>query len=236
MQLLPKSIGILGGMGPLSSAQFHLRLIRHLHDHYHAVQDTDYPPIWHYSMPMEGFDETGVADGDKVQEQLTAGVRTLAAQGVAVIAIPCNSVHQFYAAMQNTVKVPILNIIEESVKRVEQAGYKRVGLLTSHSTRALGLYETALKKHGLQALGVTEDEQQQLDTVIKAVMSGKHGKADAAIVHSIATHLVEQGAECVLLGCTELPLAVANIQFSFPMFDSLQILAETTADFVMREK
>ena len=73
-----KTIGVLGGMGPEASADFYQRVIAIFQKQFGAVQDTDYPPMLIYSLPLTGFDETGIVDATVVLGQLIAGVQKLA--------------------------------------------------------------------------------------------------------------------------------------------------------------
>jgi len=73
-----ETIGILGGMGPSASADFYSRIIRIFQERHGAVQDTDYPPMFIYSLPLKGFNETGIVDKGLVLTQLTEGAKRLA--------------------------------------------------------------------------------------------------------------------------------------------------------------
>ena len=136
-----KTIGILGGMGPEASANLYSKMIKYTQHEYGAVQDSDYPPIIIYSMPLLGFDETGIVDQDSVKMQLIEGVRKLENAGCDLIIIGCNTVHIFFDEMQAAVNIPILNIVEETKKKVVDFGCKKVGLFASESTSKTKLYQ-----------------------------------------------------------------------------------------------
>src|SRR3989338_4022705 len=72
-----KKIGILGGMGPEASADFYCKIIQYCQEKYDAVQDTDYPSIVIYSLPLYGFNESGITDKNLVLKQLIHGIEIL---------------------------------------------------------------------------------------------------------------------------------------------------------------
>jgi len=82
-----KTIGILGGMGPVASANMYNKIISQAQKQLGAVQDIDYPLIILYSIGLEGFDETGIKDYAKVEKQLVAGVKHLEKCGAEIISL-----------------------------------------------------------------------------------------------------------------------------------------------------
>ena len=221
-----KMIGILGGMGPEASAYFYRLLLEIAQEKYHAVQDTDYPPVVIYNLPLTGFDETGIRDERAVRAQLIEGVKKLESFGAQYIVIACNTVHQFHADMQAAVSVPILNIVEESVTEAVRRGFRRVLLLTSESTNKSGLYRNACKIAGIEATSVSPEDQRTLNGIILRVMAGTQGQADIRAVDDIVKRL-EGPADAVLLGCTELPLAVREGDIDIPVLNSNRIILES---------
>ena len=145
-------------MGPSASADLYSRIIKYSQRQYGAVQDCDYPPIVIVSLAMTGFDETGIVDEDSVKNQLIDGVKKLELAGAAFIIIACNTVHAFYDQMQLAVKIPILNIIEETKKKVLEAGFKKVGLFSSESTNKLGLYQNSFEQSGIKVVLANRDQ------------------------------------------------------------------------------
>lgn len=221
-----KTIGILGGMGPMASSNLYKKIIEHAQQKYGAVQDFDYPPVLLYSLPMFGFNETGITDKKLVKEQLIYGVKTLEKAGSDFIIIACNTVHCFYNQMQKTVQIPILNMIELTAQRVAKDGYKVVGLLSSENTVALGLYQKALKKHCIEAICVNDNQQKIINNIIEHVMGGTKSEDDTAKLKKIIVDLESQGAQAIVLGCTEIPLAINQTDTKVKLFNTIEIIAE----------
>lgn len=226
-RLKPKKIiGILGGMGPVASANLYHKIIQLAQDEYFAEQDIDFPQIIINSISLVGFDETGFVDSELVKKQLISGVKTLEKSGCDLIGVACNTVHLFHKEMQDNVKIPILNIIDLSTERIKKDKRKTVGLLSSESVRKLGLYKHAIEKRKINVIIVSEDEQKFINQLILDVMSGKVKESDKHQAKQIIADLKKQGADSILLGCTELPLVIKQEDYVMPIYDSTQILAE----------
>ena len=226
-----KNIGILGGMGAAASADFYRELVGILQKEHHAEQDSDFPPMFIYNLPLTGFDETGFANEALVKKQLLVGVQKLENAGSDFVVIPCNTVHHFEKDMREAITAPLLSIIEATVDEVEHRKFKKVGLLTSQSTRKYGLYETGLRKRGIDFLSVTDEEQKEINAVIHHVIGGTHGIQEVLDLHAVISRLQNEGAEAIILGCTGLPLAISQEQCPIPLLNSTHILAKAAIEY-----
>lgn len=157
-----KIIGILGGAGPLATAKFFSDVIYICQTKYKAEQDTDFPKIYLYNMPMDGFDETGFSDPLLVKKQLIEGVKTLEKWGANFIVLPCNTIHYFIEEMRNSIEIPIISIIESTIKTVEASGFNKIGILSSSSTRILKLYSDPFKNKKFYTYVPNKIEQKKL--------------------------------------------------------------------------
>lgn len=226
-----KAIGILGGMGPVASANLYHKLLSIAQDKYQAEQDSDYPQIILNSLSMQGFNETGFTDQNLVKKELIAGVKTLEAAGADFIIIACNTVHYFLHEMQKNVSIPILSIISETIKEVKKRKYRTVGILSSESTLKLGLYTQELSNENIDAVAATEREQKVLNQVILNVMAGHQGEADTKGIIKIVESMRKKGAEAIVLGCTEIPLVIGQDDIDTHLFNSSSIIAESALRF-----
>ena len=218
-------------MGAAASADFYKQLVVITQKIYHAQNDDDFPPMWIYNLPIRDFDETGFVDTGSVKNQLVESVKKMEAVGSDFIVIPCNTVHHFYSEMQAAVDIPILNLLEATAEAVEKREFKKVGLLTSQSTRKYKLYETILANHGIAALSASDSEQQEVNKVIGNVIAGMQGAADVSAIQKVVERYLRDGAQVVVLGCTELPLAFSQTDCSVSLFSSTEVLAEAALRF-----
>lgn len=229
MNKMKKTIGVLGGMGPVASANLYSKIIKYSQDKYGAVQDYDYPSVIIYSLPMQGFDEKGIADEALVKEQLIAGVKKLESAKCDLIIIGCNTVHVYFKEMQ-AVNIPIFNIIEETRKMVEGLGYKKVGIFASESTNKLKLYQKQFKEKGIDTVNPNDQQQIILNRVIEHVMGGNQKTEDIIALKDVARDFLRQGAEAIVMGCTEIPLAINQTHTDIKLFDTIEIIVQSAVD------
>jgi aspartate racemase len=159
------------------------------------------------------------------------GVKKLEKAGSDFIIIACNTVHYFYDQMQNAVNIPILSIVDETVKAAKKERFKRVGILSSESTNKLQIYQNKFIKSGIEALSVTPCQQELLNEVILNIMAGVHGKKDTRSLNVVIESLKKRGAESVILGCTEIPLAIHQDDTEIPLLDSTHIIVEAALKY-----
>lgn len=217
-----RTIGILGGMGPEATAELYLRIIRLFQRESGAVLDEDFPEILIISLPLPDVVKTH-ADDVRIRTMLVGAAQRLVAAGAELIAIPCNTVMRHQEQLRRSVNIPILNIIDETTGEIRRQGYLRVGLLATDSTVREGLYATALP--GASLIVPSEQRQEQVTQSILNIMAGKKRGSDVRRLNGIIEEFKRQGAEKVILGCTELPLLLRDCADAI---DSLAVLARRT--------
>lgn len=234
-------IGILGGMGP----QAGLDLAEKLMGLTRISRDQDHLPFILFSLPEMVSDRTAFLLGRQPLNPARAiaeQFRQMASVGCTHAVMACNTAHAgpiFDAAMEllkeSGVKLRILHMVRETVAYI--AGHwprmRRVGILGTQGTHKTRLYDRALEDAGLEAI-VPEAGVREL--VHEAIYSTEFGiKARPGVVSEAAVdriresirHLLDLGAEAVILGCTELPLAVTEKQIDgIPVLDPAMIVAE----------
>ncbi len=226
-----KKIGILGGMGPGASASFYSKIVGYCQKKHCAVQDTDFPPMVMYSLPLAGFDESGIVDKKAVLKQLVHGASTLKNAGCDFIVMPCNTVHCFASELEKKAKIKVISIVEETVKKIKNDKIKKVGLVGSETTLKLKLYQEALNKSQILCVSPCKKDYPAITRLILEIMAGSAGKNAKEGVVSIMKTMENKSAEAIVLGCTEIPLAVSQKDSGIKVYDTLQILAEAAVDF-----
>ncbi len=226
-----KIIGILGGMGPLATVNFFADVISICQKKYNAEQDTDYPKIYLYDTALEGFNETGFEKPELVKEQLINDTKKLENWGADFIVIPCNTVHYFIEDMEKNLKIPIISIVDSTIEQIKKNNYNKIGVLSSASSRELGLYEKKLNSEAFKAIVTTVEEQRFLNSVVLSVMSGNQGENERKGMQKVINRMKDSGADAIVLGCTELSLAISDKDSSLPLFNTIHILAEAAVDY-----
>lgn len=223
-------IGVLGGMGPEASSVCYRKIIQYAQKKHNAVQDSDYPPVLLNSIAPLGFDETGITNTAQFKRFLTHGVQALERGGADFIIIPCNTAHLFYDDMQAVVDIPILNIVTETVRAVTAAGFNTVGLFSSQHTNEMQLYDSFFVDADIKLVKAMSDEQKVFNDVIERVMGGRQNLHDVFDLKEVLRAFTTRGAEAVVLGCTELPLAFNQSHTDVKLFDTIEILVHTAVD------
>ena len=229
-QQLPSGwLGVIGGMGPLATADF----LHKLTVSTAAQTDQQHIPTLLYG-DCTTPDRTAsvLGTGPSPLPQLLAAVDFLNSAGVQVIAMPCNSAHCWYQDLADRAKVPFLHIVDASAQQVlvRNPQARCIGVLSTEGTARMGIYTERLTSLGLQPLTPSEEDFRNLISpgiaCIKAGDLAQGGK----LLREAADQLFTRGADSVILGCTEIPLGMTQELVSDPtrFIDSTQSLVEAT--------
>ena len=220
-------IGVLGGMGPLAGADFLARLTL-AHD---GRRDQDHPQAVLFSATqVPDRTKAALEGGEDPLPALLAGVRKLEQAGAGCIAIPCNSAHVWFDAMQAATQLPILNIVDAAAAALSAAGFEGgvIGVMGTRATLQLRLYQQRLEPVGYRCITPSEDEMEgSVVPAIAAVKANDLATARAPLL-GVVDSLAARGAQAVVLGCTEIPLPLRGATASVPMIDTIDALARAT--------
>jgi len=212
-----KSIGILGGMGPEATVELYMRLVQAFQAR-GAVYDEDFPSIYIYNFPAPNI----VERENEILSLLVDGLEKLQEMGSEILAIPCNTATCIIDKNEN---IPgFVSIVKETVKKVKEYNYKKVGLLSTKLTLKTEIYQSLLKKEGIELVLPTEMEIKEITKIILNILSGKKLPSDKSSLEKIALGMIKKGADAIILGCTELPLIFTNS--SIRTVDTIQVLTE----------
>jgi len=223
-----RTIGILGGMGPAAAADFYARIVAA----HGALRDQDHPPCILYSATQVPDRSAFLVDaGADPTPELIAAVGLLEAAGADFIAMPCNSAHAFLEPMRAAVSVPVLDMIALSAAAAARLvpSSEPVGILATDGTIGTGLYDAPLRALGLEPLYPDDEVQRRVMAAIKDVKGGQvpEDGADPRLFDA-ARHLSDRGAACIIMACTEVPLALHAAAIPVAAIDGNQALADTT--------
>lgn len=219
----PPVLGVLGGLGPLATVDFLEKLTRLTP----AGRDQDHLPWLAFNQPGTPDRSTAILAGDdSPRAYLVKGVAYLAAQGVSLIAIPCNASHHWMPAMRAAVSTPILHIAEEAagdLRRVHGPGV-RAAVLGTRGTLKAGVYAAPLRTCGAHPHPLNEEEQTWVDGAIEAVKGGRIDSGTAAL-QKVVDALSRQDVDVAILACTELSVIWPRIDTRLPPVDASLALA-----------
>jgi len=226
-------LGILGGMGPAAGAEFLRRLVEQTP----ATRDQEHIPALLWSDPTIPDRSTALRAGtDEPLEGLLRGIRGLKAAGCTQIVIPCNTAHFWYDQMVDQ-GVPIIHIVESVAVQLNNLNVTgTIGIMGTQSTIEFGLYQDMLGRRGWNCI---TPSQHDMDTYVQPGID--HVKAgNLTIAHAffkeVIKNLRNSRAEAVVLGCTEIPLAVTATEYiGTPLVNSIDSLVKSTLEWYQND-
>lgn len=223
-------LGVLGGMGPLASAQFMLRLTLLTP----ADRDQDHIPAVLWSDPRVPDRTRGkLSGGDDPLPWLLRGVAGLKQAGCGAIAIPCNTAHGWYQEMAASAGIPIIHIVDAAAAELRRMGIApgKIGLMGTAATLAMRLYQERLSGLGWDCIVPSDDQMTRLVTPSIGLVKANRVAEAFAPLAAVANDLHRRGATAVVLGCTEIPLGIqagpADGVYA-PIVDTIDALARAS--------
>ena len=218
-----KVLGVIGGLGPMATAHF-MKLVIDMTD---VDSDQEHLPMLVYNMPFIPDRTAHILDNQKPNPlpQMVAFGNALGQQGADHIAIPCVTAHYFLDALKSQVSTPMINGVRETVRHLKENGVTCVGIMATDGTIRSGLFHQELMAQGLTP--VVPDAENQANVMHLIFQNVKAGKpAEMARFHAAAKNLREQGAQVIILGCTELSLIKRDAEIGAGFIDELEVLAQ----------
>jgi aspartate racemase len=220
-------VGILGGMGPLATADLYRKIIELTP----AANDQQHLPVVIYADPrVPDRTDALLHDGEDPTPWLVHGARTLMEMGADFIVMPCNTAHAFLPQVQPAVERPILSMIDAAADEIRDTypDAKTVGLLATDGTISVEIYQQALRDRGVDVI-IPDDETQQacVMAAIRTVKAGTDLPAATVLLVRAGEHLVARGADVLLAACTEIPVVLSGEHVRVPLVDATISLART---------
>jgi len=220
-----KIIGILGGMGPEATVDLFYKIIKATdakkdQEHLRIIIDNN-PKIPDRTAAILGKGETPLP-------LLQRTAQNLEKAGANFIVIPCNTAHYFIPAIEKSIQIPVLNMIEETLKDIkEKSPYiKKIGLLATMGICKTGLYDQYFKKYNIAGISPGGKSIAKIMEAIYAVKADKLSRNIKESMLKIAGDLINNGAEAIIAGCTEIPLILKQKDIPVPLIDPTNILAK----------
>jgi aspartate racemase len=227
--------GILGGMGPEATVDLY-RLIILLTP---AKIDQEHFRVLIYSNPkIPDRTRAILGEGENPLPQLIESAQVLEKGGAGIIAIPCNAAHYYLNDIAAQVRIPILNMIEETrdAFRLLSPEAKAVGLLAATGTVRSRIYHEVFAQAGVEVLVPEDKDQACLHAGIGLVKAGSQDRFTQESFQSIGARLVKAGAKSVILGCTEISLTFNTRQVDYVTLNPARILAQAVVDWALGKK
>ncbi len=224
-----KTAGVMGGMGPDATLDFMAKVIAltdsgNDQDHVHMIVDQD-PTVPNRQRAIrEGLNDVNVALGEMAKRLEDAGADFLV--------MVCNTAHVFLDGVHANTNIPFISIIDESVNEIDRVcpDARIVGVMATDGCLDTGIYQDAITAAGRKALVPEGTAMEQLMSLITAIKAGNQGEDIRQSMQASANALVEQGADVIIAGCTEIPIVFEGENCTVPVIGSTNVLAQRTLD------
>jgi len=230
-----RTIGLIGGMSWESSAEYYRILNQGIRDRRGPTASARCL-LWSFD-----FSEIEALQHRDDWEGLTAlmidAARRLEAAGADVLLICTNTMHRMAPAVQDAVKVPLIHIADPTAERIKEAGIRTVGLLGTAFTMEQDFYKGRLaERHGLNVIVPgTEDRATVHRVIYEELVAGQVIPASREAYRAIISRLIDDGAEAVILGCTEIMLLIHPEDSAVPIFDTTALHAEAAIEIALAD-
>jgi len=224
-----KIIGLVGGISWISTMDYYQLINRGINDKLGGVNAAE---MIIYSLNFQNVQDL---TWEQAYPEIYRAALSLKNSGVSAIVLTANTAHLFSDRLSDEIGLPIIDIIEETAKQILLHDIRTVGLIGTKYTMQLAFYKEKMKKMGINIL--IPDSQQTLN-YIQSVLRDELGigiinqESRTNFIH-ICNTLIANGAQGIVLGCTEAPLLLSQADFSYPVFNSVSIHSKSIIDYMI---
>ena len=230
-----KKIGLIGGVGPVSTVNYYLELNRLYHNDFGV---NEYPEIVIDSLSLNKV-TTALADEryDIVCEILKKSADILRNAGAECVAICSNTPHIVLNQIVDELPLPIVSIVDANVQAVKNGGYKNVLVLGTLATMQSGMYQSVLAENGISSVTPSAEDQQTIADIIFPNLENGIVDPDERleILALVEKYVAYQSVDAVLLACTELPLIIKPADLTIPVIDTALVHAKEIYEFAVKQ-
>jgi aspartate racemase len=230
-----KKAGIVGGIGPASTLDYYDGIIKGVRA---RSGGTGYPEIVIDSINMtEMLGYVSQKQYDKLIRMLTCSIGNLKAAGACIAAIASNTPHIVFDEVRKRSALPLISIVDETCRVAKTSGCRRAAVLGTLFTMRSGLYTQAFERYGMKAFVPDTDTQEAVHGIIfPNLEDGIVLAGDKMRLLEIARNFIRStDADLLVLGCTELPLAVKPEDLDTPVLNTTQIHIEAIVRELLAE-
>ena len=229
-----KKIGIIGGLSPESTVEYYKIITRK----YNEIKGKNaFPVLTIESLDLQEFTDLMIAnDMQKVLEFLLAAAERLIKSGSELIILATNTPHVVFNDLAKKVKVPMLSIMDATGEAIKKQGLEKIGLIVTRFTMNFSYYQDALEKYSIEVITPTQDDKKIIDTIIYRELTYHILKEESKQQYlEVINRLQQEGAQGIILGCTEIPLLIKQEDCKIPVFDTTTIHALATLQRALKD-
>lgn len=229
-----KTLGLVGGTGWISSVDYYRLINQGVNK---ALGGHQFARCILYSINFGDVMELNKQnDNEGVYSLLKdAAVKTIQA-GAEGVLLCANTMHKFADRLQDDINVPIIHIAEATARAINKEGFLKVGLLGTKYTMEENFYRSKLEAANISAIVPGKSDREYINNVIYGELLKEIFKEESKNKFlEIIEKLRQQGAEGIVLGCTEIPLIIKDDDFDLPLFNTTEIHARAAVEFALNE-
>ena len=230
-----KTIGLIGGMSWESTAEYYRIINEAVKKRLGGLHSAK---IVMYSLDFEEIEQLQIqGKWDEATDLMVDAARKVEKAGADFVLICTNTMHKMAEEVEASINIPLLHIADVTAETIVSLGFKKVGLLGSTYTMEEDFYKGRLKdKHGINVVIPSEADRKTVHNIIfEELCVGKITSLSREQVKTIIQRLIAQGAQGIILGCTELPSLIKQKDCSVPLFDTTAIHAQAAVDYAFRD-
>jgi aspartate racemase len=224
-----KKTGLVGGISWVSTMEYYKFINEGVNK---KLGGLNFAECIIYSL---NFSDVQAVGWNNAYNLLLHACESLKRSGVDSIVLCANTAHLFADQLQEKIQLPIIHIGVETAKAINKKGFKKVGLLGTKFTMEMDFYRQKLEAYGLEV--IIPEKQETRDyiqhTVKEELGIGFINPETKSNYIAIVKELVDRGAECVILGCTEIPMLISQDDFTIPIFDTTKIHSEAIVAYAL---
>ncbi len=225
-----KIIGIIGGLGPAATFDFCQRVVRLTtveveQDHLQILVDNN---------PKAPDRNRALLDGEPdPRECFAESAIRLEAAGADFLAMPCNTAHAYADAIVSAVSIPFVHMVDETVSEIanQTNNFNSIGLLAADGCLHASLFQDRLQSAGYQTiLPDTTNQKRLMEMIYRIKQNGISSDLKNEMI-ALTKDLENNGSECIIAGCSEVPLVLNQADLEVPLFDTTEWLATLVVEY-----
>ncbi|RUT71636.1 aspartate/glutamate racemase family protein [Flavobacterium cupreum] len=228
-----KKLGLVGGISWVSTIDYYRFINEGINE---KLGGLNFAECLIYSLNFDDFQRNNTnGNWDATFELLLNACKSLEKSGADAIVLCANTAHAVSDRLEKEIKLPVIHVATATANAINKQGLKKVGLLGTKFTMEMEFYIKKLAENNIEAIvPILQDERDFIQQTLKEELGRGIIKEQTKRAYlSIIEKLIENGAEGIILGCTEIPLLISQEDVSVPVFDTTKIHSEAAVDFAV---
>ena len=227
-----KTLGLIGGTGWISTAEYYRLINEMVNEKLGGLNFADlFLYSFNYNVIYELYKEK---KHPQIYQLVEKAANKLIHSGAEGIVLCANTLHFYANDLEKNISIPIIHIADATAKSILKRNLDKVGLLGTKTTMEEDFYRSRLNNNGIEVfIPDPEDRNFIHDSIFNELLKGVFKDETKLKILKIMDKLNDNGADGIILGCTEIPLIIKKEDSSLPLFDTTLIHAEAAADFAI---